>query len=117
NPHSSKTYRSIQLTCRQLIRVRNPELGWLDKMRAVVERGEVPAEKRQLCHELITYVEGWDGLRENRELEAFFPFEVQILDSSAYSEVVGGSAAHDRYKESQIRAARRRVLGPVLDSL
>ena len=102
-------YRSIQLTCRQLIRVRNPELGWLDKIQQGMRRGELREDRKQLAEQLHMFVEGWHSLRENRELEAFFPFEVQILEAESYSHVISGDAAHDRYKASQLRAARRRV--------
>ena len=54
-----------------------------------------------------------DKLNSNRYI-GFFPFEIQIIDQDTYQQNQLGSANHDRYKQSQIRSARRRALGAVL---
>jgi uncharacterized protein (TIGR04562 family) len=50
------------------------------------------------------------------EEEAFFPFEIQIFDETSFKDTQKGQSSHERYKESQIKAARRRVLAPVFRS-
>jgi uncharacterized protein (TIGR04562 family) len=117
NPHSSKTYRSIQLTCRQLIRARNPELGWLDKIKGEIDTESLSSNTQRVLEELRYYVEHWHSVREVREVKSFFPFEVQILDATSYANVLTGEATHDRYKQSQLRAARKRVLGAVFSQV
>jgi uncharacterized protein (TIGR04562 family) len=76
NPLSSPHYRSLHITCRQLLRVKQP-----------------------------------DGLTETRFA---FPYEVQILDKAGFLESRVGHGAHANYKQRQLFAARRRVLGPLL---
>lgn len=76
NPLSSPHYRSLHITCRQLLRVKQP-----------------------------------GSLAETRFA---FPYEVQILDQKNYLESRIGHGAHASYKQRQLFAARRRVLGTVL---
>ncbi len=45
------------------------------------------------------------------EFSFFYPFEVQIMDHETYLKTLSGPMAHDKYKERQIEAARKRVLG------
>ena len=45
---------------------------------------------------------------------AFFPFEVQVMDLKAWETNSTGKASHGKYKKSQVRAARRRVLNEIL---
>ncbi len=78
NPLSSPQYRSLHITCRQLLRVK---------------AGSSLAETRFA-----------------------FPYEVQILDRANYLESKIGHGAHASYKQRQLLAARRRVLGPLLQA-
>lgn len=112
NPHSSVQYRAIQLTCRQLVRYPNPALGWMDPLRRSID---------SMTHEHPGFgriAQFLDEIRranlDGSEITAFFPFEVQIMDAAAYRQNQFGDAAHDRYKRSQIRAARRRVFRELL---
>ena len=141
NPHSSRAYRSIQLTCRQLIRVADPRLGLMQKInRYHSQNGANQSIKSGDDHRIDTYrqmhernanhpsseqygstlaelsnlMANWHSLQEDMELTTFYPFEVQILDREAYSQIKSGAANHDRYKKSQVRSARKRVLGRVL---
>jgi uncharacterized protein (TIGR04562 family) len=114
NPHSATSYRSVQITCRQLITAPNPLFSWLDKMDNPDEAGSDLRTLNPAYRELKDLVSDWHSVKEEREIKAFFPFEVQIMDSDAYSDTVSGTAAHVRYKMSQIRTARRRVLGEIL---
>lgn len=76
NPLSSPQYRSLHITCRQLLRVKSNE-----------------------------------GMSETRFA---FPYEVQILDKASYLDSKVGQGAHASYKQRQLFAARRRVLGNLL---
>jgi uncharacterized protein (TIGR04562 family) len=116
NPHSAASYRSIQLTGRQLIKIRNPEFAWLDKLKsASLSPEKMPEATAKVLSELRYLVDGWHAVKANQEIAAFFPFEVQILDQDSHAQALVGDANHDRYKTSQIRAARKRVLSRVLE--
>lgn len=78
NPLSSPQYRSLHITCRQLLRVK---------------AGSSLAETRFA-----------------------FPYEVQILDKDSYLDSKVGHGAHALYKQRQLFAARRRVLGNLLQA-
>jgi uncharacterized protein (TIGR04562 family) len=78
NPLSSPQYRSLHITCRQLLRLKSG-----------------------------------DGSTETRFA---FPYEVQILDKVSYLNSKVGQGAHASYKQRQLFAARRRVLGSLLDN-
>lgn len=76
NPLSSPQYRSLHITCRQLLRVKpNSNLA---------------------------------------ETRFAFPYEIQIFDKENYLESKEGLGAHAAYKQRQLFAARRRVLGTLL---
>lgn len=114
NPHSAHSYRSIQLTGRQLIRGMNPAFGWLQRFEEGTRAfGRTQASKA--LKELAAALKGWHGMQRELDMCAFFPFEIQIMDQKSYSQNSQGAAAHGRYKSSQLRAARRRVLGEVLN--
>ena len=114
NPHSAATYRSIQLTGRQLIRGMNPAFAWLRRFEEASRTlGRTQASKA--LKELTAAIKGWHGMDREMDMCAFFPFEIQIMDQTSYTQNSQGAAAHGRYKSSQLRAARRRVLGEVLN--
>lgn len=112
NVHSARNYKSVQMTGRQLIRTMNPNLGWLTKMQREAE--DLPPEKMAMMTEIVSYIKSWHGMEAELEASAFFPFEIQVLDAEAHAENSSGPAAHGRYKRSQVRAARRRVLADIL---
>jgi len=115
NPHSAASYRSIQLTGRQIIRTQDSQLEWLAKLKHAQATETLPPGAAQMLAELVHLVEGWHSVKDERDIAAFFPFEVQILDAESYALARTGDANHDRYKLSQVRAARKRVLGKVLE--
>jgi uncharacterized protein (TIGR04562 family) len=115
NPHSAQSYRAVQLTGRQLITVKNHRFEWLDKLRRAIDTQKLPAATARVLGELEFLVEGWHSVKDNLDVAAFFPFEVQILDAESYSQALSGDANHSRYKLSQVRAARQRVLQQVLE--
>jgi uncharacterized protein (TIGR04562 family) len=115
NPHSSMDYKSIQLTGRQLIKVPNYQFEWLTRLRNVVRSDQLAEIARKEIRELLYLVEQWHSVSDTREQSAFFPYEVQVMDKESYLASVHGEAAHTRYKQNQIRTARKRVLGRVLE--
>ncbi len=103
NPYTAMTYRSIQFTCRQLIRVHNPHRGGL--LRGVPER---PASVIRAILERF-------GV-EN-EVRFFFPYEVQVLDERSYRSAFEGLASHATYKRRQRYAVKRRLWGDRITEL
>ena len=81
NVYSSTEYTSLQMTCRQLVRVMGPPIS-----------GGGPAARQGLV-----------------EYRFFFPYEIQVLDKASYIESRRGRASHAEYKRSQLRAARQRI--------
>jgi uncharacterized protein (TIGR04562 family) len=108
NPFSGQEYRSIQFTCRQLIRVPNPARkslqDMLERMRQQGTDGEV----------LRMVAERLEEMPLDKELSFFFPYEIQILDYENYLKTRMGESSHAAYKKRQITAARRRVLQGLL---
>lgn len=102
NPFSSRTYNSIQFTCSQQIRVRNPHMASIDRF--------VTAEstRRTISRMLARF--GVDT-----EIRFFFPFEVQILDQESFERSRSGFASHAEYKARQRAAVKRRLWGRMLD--
>lgn len=116
NPHSANSYRSIQITGRQLIHFRTERFEWLDKLKREIDSDTIPPAVMRVLNEMQYLVDGWYSVREARQDSAhFFPFEVQIMDQEAFIQATSGSANHDRYRSSQVRAARKRVLAKVLE--
>ncbi len=114
NLHSAATYHSIQLTGRHLVTVPNDQLSWLDKVKNI-DTKTLPADTARALSELGSLVSHWHSVRDNRRISAFFPFEIQIMDYDSFKQASAGAAAHGRYKQSQVRAARKRVLAKVLE--
>ncbi len=52
-----------------------------------------------------------EGSSKSKELNFFYPFEVQIIDYQTYLQNISGEASHEKYKERQKKRARTRVLG------
>lgn len=113
NPHSSKNYRSMQLTGRQLVRVPSPMGTWIAKLQQLIESQSIAADRREIIDEMLFYLRKWRS-ETGQDSIGFFPFEVQILDKTSYLNNKEGEASHDKYKKSQVKAARRRVLNRVL---
>jgi uncharacterized protein (TIGR04562 family) len=116
NPHSSTTYRSIQLTCRQLIRYHDPRLEWQGKLESYLSGLDEASIKRHhhLLNQVVRFSKNWQAQRSGEEVAVFYPYEIQILDRESKLEVEHGQASHDRYKKSQVRTARKRILSEIL---
>ncbi len=48
---------------------------------------------------------------QNKEFSFFYPFEVQIMDRSAFDQMQTGDSKHEEYKNRQVEAARKRIFG------
>ncbi len=108
NPHSSDKYNSIQFTCRQLIRFPNPLYDRLQQAQDAVSR--------QLEGPLLLQVLGTlDLFGIDREIQFFFPYEVQVMDLASFEQASKGRAAYTDYKNRQVATARRRVMARVLE--
>lgn len=114
NPHSGRDYRAVQLTGRQLIRVPSPFFEWQRKCEALQLHEGLSDSQREILDDILFMAKSWQIDDEANEYVGFFPFEVHILDQEAAEKNKEGDASHDRYKRSQVRAARRRILSRVL---
>jgi uncharacterized protein (TIGR04562 family) len=113
NLHSGVDYHAIQMTCRQLIRTPRPltilRKGLQLEIDSMVKAGGQQSHIAELIKVLrnIAKISGEDEF-------SFFPFEVQIMDKKSWDINSTGKAAHSKYKRSQLKAARRRVLNEIL---
>jgi uncharacterized protein (TIGR04562 family) len=99
NPLSSRWYRAIQFTCRQLIVAPDPTYTFWQSVKKNLQGAKVPeATFRRIP---IT-------LRESRSF--FYPYEIQVMDRQSYVEAIGGRSRHREYKSKQRLMARNRVL-------
>lgn len=99
NPFSSPQFRSIQFTCRRLVKVPHPAMTLLNQLRR-------QTGNQDLGHELERHYP--------KQLRFTFPFEIQITDWENYLAARAGESSHICYKRRQLKAARKRVLGGVL---
>jgi uncharacterized protein (TIGR04562 family) len=113
NSHSGDLYSAIQLTGRQLVRHTRPLTILKDRLHELSQSKAVTKELA-LCFEEMTAVMNNIARIGGDEEFAFFPFEIQIMDRQSWENNTHGKASHSRYKRSQIRAARRRVLNEIL---
>ena len=101
NPHSSPEFRSLQFTCRQLIRLDNPMFLATQKMRKAMQHSSCPELEAALCeleaHSAAPYI------------RFLFPYEIQILDQENDLKCQVGESSHSNYRLRQLRAVRYRV--------
>lgn len=107
NPYSSDKYRSIQFTCRQMIRFANPLFTRLVDARKVAEKHLQGAALDEMVSTLS--LQGVDP-----EIQFFFPYEVQVMDVASFQQATEGRASYAEYKDRQIASVRRRVMPRVL---
>lgn len=107
NPFSSVNFQSIQFTCRQLIKYRNPAYEDVKNLRSYLKANSEDTEVHNLLDRL-------DLAQLAKEQRFFYPFEVQILDSKNFSEAESGQASHTAYKAAQTKTAMKRVLKALL---
>ena len=107
NKFSLEDYQSIQFTCRQLVRYKNPFIQDFNELRKL-------AKKKQ-GDELAEKVLALDTSLIARDVRFFYPYEVQIVDERAYKINTEGEASHVEYKKQQIRSAMKRVFRGLID--
>jgi uncharacterized protein (TIGR04562 family) len=106
NPNSLSGYRSVQLTCRHLIRFPNPQFVKMTSLRERLIQADAP-------HEIVDQTEDiLQGVQP--ELSFFFPFEIQLMDKDTFLTNQYGEGSHAEYKQNQLVKARKRVLGKLL---
>lgn len=103
NPHSGPGFRSIQFTCRQLIRIRNPIYHTLTEL--AEQPGQAAAQ-----HSMLELAR----VSQEKVLRFFFPYEVQVMDKESYERSQSGDTSHAAYRMRQLRSARTRVLARLL---
>ena len=117
NPHSSRDYRSIQITCRQRVRYKDPKNTWQEKLAEFLRTPQLNlnSEMKKTIESISQLAQNWGADRDLSEVSVFFPFEVQIMHEEAALLLEDGDASHDKYKKAQIRTARKRILNEVLN--
>lgn len=98
NPFTSDHFKAIQFTCRELVRIKNPEFELIEKV-------------KNLLKDQSTKVEDLLKQPPSPFLYLFFPYEVQILDVKSYADSIFGKSSHEEYRRKQTEAARARVFG------
>jgi uncharacterized protein (TIGR04562 family) len=116
NMHSGVEYRAIQMTCRQLIRTPRPLTVLRKNLQAEIDSQPKSKVSRRNIEELVAVLRNIARLSGDDEF-SFFPYEIQIMDKKSWEVSTVGKASHSRYKKSQLKAARRRVLNEVLPLL
>lgn len=106
NTHSSKQYKALHFTCRQLIKYRNPFMTQFNKVRKLAK--EADSELSKAILEL-------DTSPIARDIRFFYPYEVQVTDIESHKQNTEGEASHQEYKKSQLFSAMRRLFQPLAD--
>jgi uncharacterized protein (TIGR04562 family) len=113
NQHSGDDYHAIQLTGRQLIRTPRPLTILRKNLEAASKAETTTKQVAEYYSEMASILKNIARVSGDEDF-AFFPFEIQVMDQRAWEINSTGKASHSRYKKSQIRAARRRVLNEIL---
>lgn len=113
NQHSGQDYAAIQLTCRQLIRTPRPLTTLRKSLMTAAEELREQGPLSVYLQEMSQVLKNIARISGDEEF-AFFPFEIQVMDEKAWEINSTGKASHGKYKRSQVRAARRRVLNEIL---
>jgi uncharacterized protein (TIGR04562 family) len=116
NPHTGSNYRSVQFTVRQLIHLDNPYLAWMERLQEILSDEKLDPRIRQAMQMNEELYRAWMQ-NHGKSTRVFFPFEVHILDEASFEHNKSGLASHARYKKSQIRTVRRRILFHLLQIL
>lgn len=110
NQHSSKSYRAIHFTGRQLIHYQNPLAAQLADIKRIAKKQKVESGS----DELIEKISQMDMSHVSRELRFFYPFEVQITDEASHEMNTQGEASHQMYKQAQVKSAMERIFKPLV---
>lgn len=102
NDHSLDSYRSIQITARQLIKYEDPFISEFLKVKKFVLGSECGEEVKKK-------ISGLDLSSLTRDVEFFYPYEIQVVDESTNQNNKEGDASHSEYKRIQLISARDRL--------
>ncbi|MDC1173780.1 TIGR04552 family protein [Bacteriovoracaceae bacterium] len=107
NSHSLNKYQSIQFTCRQLIKYKNPFLKDFNGLRKDA--------KNNSDNDFAKKILAMDVSLISRDIRFFYPYEVQIVDKDSHKINTEGEASHVEYKKSQVQSAIRRIFKNLLE--
>lgn len=102
NRFSGANYRSIQLTVRHLVRLKNTSHKAVMALSTQLERYQNKSRSDHWLDKLVP-----------PEVSRYFPLEIQLFDQESYADSRFGPASHQAYKANQLKAARARILGPL----
>ncbi len=104
NPHSSEHYKAIQFTCRELVRINNPQ--YQSYLAVKSHLSNIPGGSQMMSEVFPEAPPKFDY--------GFFPYEIQIMDVKAYADSIFGKSNHEEYRRKQLESARARVFGRAL---
>lgn len=108
NIHTKGGYQSLQFTCRQLVKYKNPFMSEFTQLRKA-------AKKVQDENDLAQKILSMDLSLIARDIRFFYPYEVQIVDMEAHKINTEGEASHAEYKKAQTLSAMRRVFSHLIE--
>lgn len=108
NRHSLADYSSLQFTCRQLIKYKNPFLYEFNDLRK-------QAKEKPDDDELAKKILAMDVSLIARDIRFFYPYELQIVDLESHKNNTHGEASHVEYKKSQVTSAMNRVFKTLIE--
>lgn len=106
NAHTSSSYQSIQFTCRQLIKYKNPFMNEFSELRQEAKLDKDNALAKKILNMDYSLVA--------RDIKFFYPYEVQVVDEQSHRINTEGEASHSEYKKSQTQAAKMRVFSSLI---
>lgn len=109
NRFTSKSYQSIQFTCRHLIEYKNPFLQEFNELRRLAKNYN--SDENELAKRVLSM----DIALVARDIRFFYPYEVQIVDKIASVENSQGDASHQEYKRSQVQSAMKRLFKSMIE--
>lgn len=109
NKFTSKSYQSIQFTCRQLIEYKNPFLQEFNELKRFAKG--FSSEDNELARRILNM----DVSPVARDIRFFYPYEIQVVDSEAFLENSQGDASHQEYKRLQVKSAMKRIFKAMIE--
>jgi uncharacterized protein (TIGR04562 family) len=108
NLHTKGGYQSLQFTCRQLVKYKNPFMSEFTQLRKAAKKVQ---DENELAQKILTM----DVSLIARDIRFFYPYEVQIVDMEAHKINTEGEASHLEYKKAQTLSAMRRVFSHLIE--
>ncbi|MBF0312009.1 MAG: TIGR04552 family protein [Oligoflexia bacterium] len=110
NEFTSRKYRAIQFTCRQLIKYKNPFLLEFSSLRTLAKKTLENDHDNLLAKKILDI----DIMSTTKDISFFYPFEIQITDSKNHEINTRGEASHQEYKNQQLKNALVRIFHPLI---